>query len=251
MKIQRPPLEMKLPCRRELLLSSVGSVFIAGGLLGLLAFVSISLATALQIDVPGEPAVVNLEESEKPEEVEEVTEVHEPSPSVSVPPLSLMPLDNQQVESPDAIPVPEIAEVPQMDDLAWSEEALEPWEEEKKPEVKPQPKVVRRSTPTKRSTPSPKPASSKPSSARVLSRSSPVYPSKARRSGTEGKVTVLVAVATSGRVSNARVTSSSGSSLLDAAAMKAATRYRFTPAKNSAGQAVPTQVAIPFSFRLN
>ncbi|MEN8772799.1 MAG: TonB family protein [Akkermansiaceae bacterium] len=242
---------MKLPCRRELLLSSVGSVFIVGGLLGLLAFVSVSLATALQIVVPGEPVVVNSEEIEKTEEVEEVTEAHEPSPSVSVPPLSSMALDIQQVESPDAIPMPEIAKVPKMDDLAWSEETFEPWEEEKKPKVKPQTKVVRKSTPAKRTTPSPKPATSKPSSAKVLSRSSPVYPSKARRSGTEGKVTVLVTVATSGRVSNTRVTSSSGSSSLDAAAVKAATRYRFTPAKNSAGQAVSTQVAIPFSFRLN
>lgn len=251
MEIQRPALEMKLPCRRELLLSALGSVFIAGGLLRLLAFVSISLATALQIVVPSGPVVVNSEESEKTEEVEEVAEAYEPSPTVSVPPLSSVPLEKPLVESPDAIPVPEMEKVPFMDDLAWAEETFEPWEEEKKPEVKPQPKVVRKPSPARKPVPAARPAAAKPTSARVVSRSSPVYPRKARQSGVQGKVTVLVTVAISGRVSNAQITSGSGSASLDAAALKAARRYRFTPAKNGAGNAVATQVAIPFNFRLN
>ncbi|MDA7626908.1 energy transducer TonB, partial [Akkermansiaceae bacterium] len=90
----------------------------------------------------------------------------------------------------------------------------------------------------------------KPSSAKVVFRSSPAYPIGARRSGIEGKVVVLVGVAPSGRVSNARVASSSGSGSLDAAALKAARLYRFIPAKNSAGQEVAMTVSIPFNFRL-
>ncbi|MDC0305254.1 TonB family protein [bacterium] len=86
--------------------------------------------------------------------------------------------------------------------------------------------------------------------AKVVFRSAPVYPSGARRSGIEGKVVVLVGVAPSGRVSNARVESSSGSSSLDAAALTAARLYRFVPATDSAGQAVATKAVIPFIFRL-
>jgi periplasmic protein TonB len=243
MKQKCPTLEMKLPCRRELLFSSIGSVFIALGLFWSLALISISLVTALQVVEPSGPVVEYSEESEKPEEVEEVSETHESSPSVSVPPLSSIPLGLQLVQSPDAIPVPEIPKIEEilmMDDLAWSEDTFEPWDEEKKPEVKPEPQVVRKPTPT-----------SKPSSVKVVSRGSPVYPIEARRSGIEGKVIVLVVVAPSGRVSNARVTSSSGRASLDGAALKAARRYRFKPAKNAAEQGVATKVAIPFTFRLN
>ena len=251
MKIKRLGLEMKLPCRRELLLSSISSVFIAGGLLGVLAFVSISLPAAFQTADPSCPVMVKSEVSEEPEEVEEVTETYEPSPRVSVPPLSLVPLEQQPVESPDAIPVPEVEEVPVMDDLAWSEEAFESWEEDQKPEVKPKPKVVRKSAPARKSSLTEKSVSVKPTSARVVSRSAPAYPARARWAGIEGKVMILVAVSTSGRVSGALISSSSGNASLDAAALKAARRYRFTPAKNGVGQAVATQVKIPFSFRLN
>jgi len=251
MKIKRLGLEMKLPCRRELLLSSISSVFIAGGLLGVLAFVSISLPAAFQTADPSCPVMVKSEVSEEPEEVEEVTETYEPLPRVSVPPLSLVPLEQQPVESPDAIPVPEVEEVPVMDDLAWSEEAFESWEEDQKPEVKPKPKVVRKSAPARKSSLTEKSVSVKPTSARVVSRSAPAYPARARWAGIEGKVMILVAVSTSGRVSGALISSSSGNASLDAAALKAARHYRFTPAKNGVGQAVATQVKIPFSFRLN
>ncbi len=239
MNIERPTLEIKLPCRRELLFSSIGSVLIVLGVFGSLALISISLATALYVAESSGPVVQYAEESEKLEQVEEVSEKHEFSPSISIPPLSSAPLDLQLVQSPDAIPVPEIEEMPMMDDLAWSEEAFEPWDEEKKREVKPKPKVVQNPT-----------SARKPSSAKIVFRSSPAYPIGARRSGIEGKVIVMVGVAPSGRVSNARVASSSGSGLLDAAALKAARLYRFIPAKNSAGQGVATKAAIPFIFRL-
>jgi len=239
MNIERPTLEIKLPCRRELLFSSIGSVFIVLGVFGALALISISLATALYVVESSGPVVQYSEEIEKFEEVEKVSKNYESSPSISIPPLSSVPLDLQLVQSPDAIPIPKIEEIPTMDDLAWSEEAFEPWDEKKKPEVKPKSQVVRNPTST-----------SKPSSAKVVFRSAPVYPSGARRSGIEGKVVVLVGVAPSGRVSNARVASSSGSGSLDAAALKAARLYRFVPAKDSAGQGVATKAAIPFIFRL-
>ena len=123
-----------------------------------------------------------------------------------------------------------------MDDLAWSEEAFEPWDEEKKSEVKPKPQVRK---PT---------ASNKESSATVVFRSSPVYPSGARRSGIEGKVIVLVVVSPSGLVSNANVVSSSGSESLDAAALKAARLYRFEPAKILLGREWQRKQLFPLFF---
>jgi protein TonB len=238
MKQKRPTLEIKLPCRRELLFSLISSVFIVLGVFGALAFISITLATALYVAESSGPVIQYSEESEKLDELEEVSKSHQSSPSVSVPPLSPVPLELQMVQSPDAIPIPKIEEIPTMDDLAWSEEAFESWDEEKKSEVKPKIQV---SEPT---------APNKASSATVVFRSFPVYPSGARRSGVEGKVIVLVVVSPSGLVSNAKVVSSSGSGSLDAAALKAARLYRFEPAKNSAGQGVATKAAIPFIFRL-
>ena len=240
---------MSFPYRRQLLLSTIGSVLISSGILGGLAFVTIQLARALKIEEPNGPVVVKTEESEDTEEVEEVQEVYEPSPTVTAPPVSTVPVKEERLDSPEAVPVPEVQETPKMDDLAWSEEEFEPWEEEKKPEPKVEPKVTRKPAPPRNSSPS-KPAG-KPTSARVVSRSTPTYPSRARRDGIEGKVTVLVTISTVGRVSNARVTSSSGNASLDAAALKAALHYRFTPAKNSLGQTVSSQAAIPFKFRLN
>jgi protein TonB len=239
MNIERPTLEIKLPFRRELLFSSIGSVFIVLGVFGSLALISISLATALYVAESSGPVVQYSEEIEKLEEVEEVSKNHEFSPSISIPPLSSVPLNLQLVQSPDAIPIPEIEEMPMMDDLAWSEETFEPWDEEKKSEVKPKPQVVRNPT-----------SASQPSPAKVAFRCAPVYPTGARRSGIEGKVVVMVGVARSGRVSKARVASSSGSGSLDAAALKAARLYRFEPPKDSAGQGVETKAVIPFIFRL-
>ena len=239
MKEGRPILELERPFFREFLVSLIVSFLIVGALFGILAVISISLVTALQIVEPSELVVEYSKEREKFEKVEAVSKNHEFSPSVSEAPVSFVPLEQQLLRSPKAIPAPELEEIPLMDDLAWSDKTFEPWDEEKKPEVKPEPQVVRKP-----------PSKSNPSSAKVVFRSSPVYPSLARRSGIEGKVIVLVVVTPSGRVSNARVGSSSGNGLLDAAALKAARLYRFIPAKNVAGQGVSTKTAIPFIFRL-
>ena len=233
----RTILQIKRPCLREFLVSLIISFMIVSALFGVLAIISISFATAFQFFESSEIAVNYSETREKVKE-EKISKSHEVSPIVSASPLSLVPLEQKLEQSPESIPVPEIEEMPVMDDLAWSEEAFEPWDEEKKSEVKPKPQVRK---PT---------ASNKESSATVVFRSSPVYPSGARRSGIEGKVIVLVVVSPSGLVSNANVVSSSGSESLDAAALKAARLYRFEPAKNSAGQGVATKAAIPFIFRL-
>ena len=132
----RPLLEMERPFFREFLVSLIVSFLIVGALFGILAIISISLVTALQIVEPSELVVEYSKEREKLEKVEEVSKNHEFSPSVSEAPVSFVPLEQQFVQSPRAIPAPELEEIPLMDDLAWSDETFEPWDEEKKPEVK-------------------------------------------------------------------------------------------------------------------
>jgi len=77
----------------------------------------------------------------------------------------------------------------------------------------------------------------------------PTYPDMARSAGIEGKATVEALVGTDGSVSDARILQSSGNSSLDAAAVDAAMRSRFTPAKQR-DKPVRVWVSIPFRFTL-
>ena len=86
--------------------------------------------------------------------------------------------------------------------------------------------------------------------AKVVSRHTPNYPRSARRKGIEGRVVVAVTVSPSGGVSNSAVSQSSQNSSLDAAALKAARKFRFSPAKNVLGQAIAVKRSIPFTFKL-
>jgi protein TonB len=77
----------------------------------------------------------------------------------------------------------------------------------------------------------------------------PEYPELARSAGIEGRVVVTVVVDTAGLVAGASVLQSSGNSLLDAAALDAAGRFRFKPAMQR-DRPVPVQMSIPFRFSL-
>jgi protein TonB len=77
----------------------------------------------------------------------------------------------------------------------------------------------------------------------------PRYPAAARRRGIEGEVLVRVAVALDGRAERVEVVRSSGSALLDTAAVEALQRWRFEPAR-AGGQPVAATVEIPVTFRL-
>lgn len=78
----------------------------------------------------------------------------------------------------------------------------------------------------------------------------PPYPNEARKNGVEGSVRVRVLIDTNGRVTEASVSSSSGSSLLDQAALQTVYKWRFSPAKDAQGRKVPCYVNIPVIFRL-
>lgn len=84
-----------------------------------------------------------------------------------------------------------------------------------------------------------------------VSRKSPKYPSSSRRAGHQGTTIITFVVGTSGRVTSARVTKSSGHAALDQAAISAVRTWRFTPARNSLGHAVPStyKQSIPFQLK--
>jgi protein TonB len=77
----------------------------------------------------------------------------------------------------------------------------------------------------------------------------PAYPWLARQRGEQGTVVLAVEVLPTGRCGELHVRSSSGSSVLDAAAATAIRRWQFNPARR-AGDAVSVWVEIPVTFQL-
>lgn len=77
----------------------------------------------------------------------------------------------------------------------------------------------------------------------------PTYPEMARNAGIEGQTVVEALVDVDGSVADARVLKSAGNQSLDASAIEAARRSRFTPAKQR-DKAVRVWVSIPFRFTL-
>ncbi len=73
------------------------------------------------------------------------------------------------------------------------------------------------------------------------------YPDLARAAGAEGTVTVLVTIDATGRVIEATVSSSNTVPALEAAALAAARRFLFEPAKQR-DVPVSCQIEIPFAF---
>jgi protein TonB len=80
----------------------------------------------------------------------------------------------------------------------------------------------------------------------------PAYPADARRKGEQGIVMVEIALDPAGSIRTARVTRSSGSSSLDAAALRSARTLRFRAPRPPAGVVLrhAILVEIPFDFRL-
>lgn len=72
------------------------------------------------------------------------------------------------------------------------------------------------------------------------------YPPAARRAEAQGRVSVSLTVGASGRVTDCRVTASSGNSDLDDATCRLArSRGRFTPAKDASGNAIESTFPLP------
>lgn len=83
---------------------------------------------------------------------------------------------------------------------------------------------------------------------RVVSTAAPVYPQALRDAGIGGRVAVRGVIGTDGRVESAEVVRSSGNSTLDNNALNAFYKWRFSPAKNDAGQKVRCYFVQGFPF---
>jgi len=169
-----------------------------------------------------------------------------PPPAVPMNPIVVHDL------SAGELPVPEVSLSDEPFELSavW-EEAAKPFPvpEPPEPEVKATPKA--KPTVAKKSTP-PQPARKAApvkQSPRVARQVPPVYPSAARQAGVEGSVLLQVAVESNGRAGDVLLVSSSGSGLLDAAAMKAVRKWSFRPATIN-GQPTSGHVRVPVRFQL-
>jgi TonB family protein len=78
----------------------------------------------------------------------------------------------------------------------------------------------------------------------------PDYPEAARKGNIEGTAQLDVLVRRDGTVGDARVSRSSGSAELDAAARKAARQFEFMPAEDASGKPVAVWIRQPFNFKL-
>lgn len=83
---------------------------------------------------------------------------------------------------------------------------------------------------------------------RVASTAAPVYPQALRDAGIGGRVVVRGVIGIDGRVESAVVVRSSGNSTLDNNALSAFYKWRFSPAKNDAGQKVRCYFVQGFPF---
>lgn len=82
-----------------------------------------------------------------------------------------------------------------------------------------------------------------------LNNPKPPYPLAARRQGLEGRVLLAAHVRADGSCGDVRLKQSSGSALLDRAALDTVRRWRFLPASR-AGNAIDSWVDVPIRFRL-
>ena len=77
----------------------------------------------------------------------------------------------------------------------------------------------------------------------------PYYPLLARKRGIEGRVVVNVLISAQGTVKTIGVGQSSGSRLLDKAAVQAVKKWRFHPVLHN-GKAIPSSETVPIVFKL-
>ena len=84
---------------------------------------------------------------------------------------------------------------------------------------------------------------------RLVYNPSPSYPANERNAGIQGTAVLRLLVGKDGRVEAVSVLTSSGNANLDQAASSACYRWKFTAARNQAGQIVRCYMSVPITFR--
>lgn len=142
------------------------------------------------------------------------------------------------------LPAPMSGESEQISDLASAPRAERESGEQPRLVETPPP-----SPPSVASAPAPRPAVPRvPSQPQPLSAPAPRYPAQALRRGEQGTVLVSAEIGPDGVPSAVEVARSSGSRLLDRAAVDAVRRWRFRPAMAD-GRPTSGRVQVPISFR--
>ncbi len=85
--------------------------------------------------------------------------------------------------------------------------------------------------------------------AQYLNNPTPIYPRLARSANIQGKVLLNVVVKADGNPTSVEVSRSSGSSLLDNAAIDAVKKWHFIPARKK-GRAIEASVVVPIDFKI-
>ncbi len=179
------------------------------------------------------------------------------APPEPEPPIEEIPPPPPEPPEEEPPPEPKPEPPPEPEPEIKVEEVPPPPKEEPKPEPKkveepPKPKPKPKPTPKRASRPpAPKPPARNLATApSVTRRYPPAYPRNALRLKTEGDVHVKITISASGRVANAAIHRSSGHRDLDGAALSSVRRWRFSPARNSAGTPISSQVIVPIQFRV-
>lgn len=198
--------------------------------------------------------------TDEPSAVEVTLEAGPPEAAAALP--AAAPPESAVQPPPKAVPVPEPKPQPEMAKPALTPEPLPEPEPKPKPPERPKParpSIARApaSTPTAVKGPSTAAATGAANrgaantSARPRYRSNPKpeYPAEAKRARQQGVVLLLVDVTAEGRVSDLRLSRSSGFPTLDQAAMAAVRHWTFEPAL-AMGLPVPSRPEVPVRFSL-
>jgi protein TonB len=162
---------------------------------------------------------------------------------------------------PESPPPPEPILEPPPPPEPLPSEVIEPTPAPPKPVATPRP--ARRPATTTPAQPAPgaasgvpgKPATSGPSGVRTQAKPNylrnppPPYPPASRQAGEHGVVTLLVSVSEDGRATSVRLKRSSGFARLDASALNAVQRWRFSPSRIG-NVAIASEVEVPVRFKL-
>ena len=85
---------------------------------------------------------------------------------------------------------------------------------------------------------------------RLVRNTPPSYPTAEKNAGIQGTANLHLLVGKDGSVEEVTVLSSSGNANLDQAAVRACYKWKFTSARNKAGQTVRCYMTVPITFRL-
>jgi protein TonB len=232
------PPAARRPAARNLLLFLVCSAALHGA--------AILLAPTVRFEQRSEtPEILTVRLSEVPQIAERMAEPQPASPSEEPkpalpppPPLKRIPpkavaTQKEAIPRPAALPVEQTSAPPESLAPSAAADATE------KPVVQEGAQIAK-----------PAPALTPPVfSAAYLKNPPPDYPAVARRRGQEGLVLLAVLVNESGAPAEVRVAESSGSSVLDDAALDAVRRWSFVPARRG-DLAIAAWVEVPVRFRL-